>query len=224
MAPRVTTTTAGDESDELDDDEHAMLPDNLDEEKSSFGKSHSSDEMINYGSVESIKSDRNNSCNKNSIAEEEVENYSTSQEILAYNLTTTNETNTEEDNDKDLAAPIIRPPPKILKKPFDYSCLFKPGEIPDNILNLNRSDPLPCIEKQQKALSALTLLSNLHKMLQKPLRPASLFLANIMHHLETTENDHTTKARKSFFTKWKIYKYKKLNQVRAFIRFFIMSP
>lgn len=56
------------------------------------------------------------------------------------------------------------------------------------ILNKNRVDLPPCKQKQRMALSAVSVLSNLRRILEKPRTPVSLLLNNVAQYGEKNQS------------------------------------
>lgn len=65
----------------------------------------------------------------------------------------------------------------------------KPTKTEDEFeLNINRVDFPPCKYKQRMALSAVSILSNLRKQLEKPRQPVSLLMSNVAQYGEKPSN------------------------------------
>lgn len=88
----------------------------------------------------------------------------------------------------------------------------------ESILNINRADFPPCKHKQKMALSALSILSNLRKQLEKPRQPVSLLLNHVVQYGEkfnyvqssgtidnATAKNKLRKVRVYFLRKWIIF-------------------
>ncbi len=73
-----------------------------------------------------------------------------------------------------------------------------------NILNKNRVDFPPCKQRQRMALSAVSVLTNLQKVLESPRVPVSLLLINVAQYAEPKHSSANEFALKN--TKKKLHK------------------
>ncbi|XP_065214421.1 rapamycin-insensitive companion of mTOR isoform X2 [Planococcus citri] len=98
----------------------------------------------------------------------------------------------------------LRGKPKSLSCNEEYFENLKSDN--ESILNINRTDFPPCKHKQQMALSAMCILTNLRKQLEKPRQPVSLLLNHVVQYGEKSSNVQPSETSESVTAKSKLRK------------------